>query len=194
MKTLLTRGSRPLRFQPGRRFWPGRIAQAGAAAVVIAGLVAGPAAPASAAASAMSLTVASNPDSVSTGQAMAYSITAANTGGSAASGLTITDTITDLIPANGATAPFFTASTGSCAYAATTSQVTCTAPSLAAGQVWTVTITAADDRPGRDEPARHRHGDRHRVRRLVQRVGDHHDHDQPGPRRRASPRPSWRAG
>jgi uncharacterized repeat protein (TIGR01451 family) len=140
VKTLLRRGScLPLFRPPGIR--PRRIALVGAGTVMIAGLVAGPAGPASAA-SAVSLTVTSNPNPVSTGQAMAYTITAANTGASAASGVTISDTVTDLVPANGETAPFFTASVGSCSYAAATSQVTCTAPSLAASQVWTVTITA----------------------------------------------------
>jgi uncharacterized repeat protein (TIGR01451 family) len=109
--------------------------------VVIAGLVAGPAAPASAAASPMSLTVTSNPDSVSTGQAMAYTIIAANTGGSAASGATITDTLTNLGTGGVATTPLMNTNVGSCSYDATTSQVTCTAASLAAGQAWTVSIT-----------------------------------------------------
>jgi len=141
MKTLLRRGCRPPLFQPGGRFLPGCIAQAGAAAVVIAGLVAGPTAPAGAAASAMSLTVTSNPDPVATGQAMAYTITATNTGGSAASGVTITDTITNLGTGGVATTPLMNTNVGSCSYNATASQVTCTAASLAAGQVWTVSIT-----------------------------------------------------
>jgi uncharacterized repeat protein (TIGR01451 family) len=90
----------------------------------------------------MSVAVTSNPNPVSSGQAMAYTITAANTGGAAATGVTITDTITDLVPAAPQTVPFFDTSLGNCGYNATTSNVTCTAPSVAAGQVWTVTITA----------------------------------------------------
>jgi uncharacterized repeat protein (TIGR01451 family) len=94
------------------------------------------------AASAVTVSVTSNPHPVASGQAMAYTITAANTGGADASGLTMTDTITNLVPASPQTAPFFTQSTGSCSYDATTSQVTCTAATLPAGKVWTVTITA----------------------------------------------------
>ena len=112
-----------------------------ALAAMITGAVAGHANPVSAA-STMTVAVTSNPHPVASGQAMAYTITAANTGGADATGLTMTDTITNLVPANGATAPFFTQSTGSCGYSSTTSQVTCTAPTLPAGQVWTVTITA----------------------------------------------------
>ena len=97
---------------------------------------------AASATSPMTTAVTSNPDPVASGQAMAYTITAANTGAADASGLTMTDTITDLVPAAPKTAPFFTTSTGSCSYTATTSQVTCTAATLPAGQVWTVTITA----------------------------------------------------
>jgi uncharacterized repeat protein (TIGR01451 family) len=92
----------------------------------------------------MTVSVTSSPQSVEpAGQAMAYTITAANTGGADASGLTMTDTVTNLVPPNPPeTAPFFTASTGSCSYDSTTSLVTCTAAALPAGQVWTVTITS----------------------------------------------------
>ena len=139
MKILLWRGICPPLFRPlGTRLH--RIAQVGAAAAILAGLMAGPAAPASAA-SAASLTVTSNPGSVSTGQAMAYTITAANTGGSAASGATITDIITGLGTGGVATTPLMDTNVGSCSYDAATSQATCTAASLAAGQVWTVSIT-----------------------------------------------------
>jgi uncharacterized repeat protein (TIGR01451 family) len=109
--------------------------------VMITGLAVGSATSAGAA-GAMTVAVTSSPHPVASGQAMAYTITAANTGGADASSLTMTDTITDLVPSNGKTAPFFTQSTGSCSYNATTSQVTCTAATLPAGQVWTVTITA----------------------------------------------------
>jgi len=121
------------------------------ALTVLAAGLAAPAIPASAtpapasatsATSAMTVAVTSNPDPVASVQAMAYTIIAANTGAADASGLTMTDTITDLVPAAPQTAPFFKTSTGSCSYAASTSQVTCTAATLPAGQVWTVTITA----------------------------------------------------
>ena len=160
---------------------------------MIAGLVAGPTAPASAAASAMSLTVTSNPDSVSTGQAMAYTITAANTGGSAASGATITDTITSLGTGGVATTPLMNTNVGSCSYDATTSQVTCTAASLAAGQAWTVSITGQMTAAAGTVAVRHRHRDGHRVVLAVQRVG-HDEHDgEPEPCCRPdSPKPSWR--
>jgi uncharacterized repeat protein (TIGR01451 family) len=96
----------------------------------------------SASVSPVAVTVTSTPNPVATGQAMAYTITVADTGGADASNLTITDTITDLVPADPKTVPFFTTSTGSCGYDSTASQVTCTAPSLAAGKVWTVGIAA----------------------------------------------------
>ena len=91
----------------------------------------------------MTVSVTSSPQPVAAGQAMAYTITAANTGGADASALTMTDTVTNLVPPNPPeTAPFFTASTGSCSYNSSTSLVTCTAAALPAGQVWTVTITS----------------------------------------------------
>jgi uncharacterized repeat protein (TIGR01451 family) len=92
-----------------------------------------------AAASPMSITVTAAPNPVSTGQALAYTINFSNTGGSAASGLTITDTLTGVVAGNGMPAPAMTTNVGSCNFNA--SQVACNAASLAAGQVWTVTIT-----------------------------------------------------
>jgi uncharacterized repeat protein (TIGR01451 family) len=112
-----------------------------AAALTITGVAARPASTVSAS-SAMSVSVTSNPNPVATGQAMAYTITATNTGGSDASALTMTDTITNLVPAAPQTAPFFKTSSGSCSYDSTNSQVTCTAASLPAGKEWTVGITA----------------------------------------------------
>lgn len=93
----------------------------------------------------MTVSVTSSPQPVAAGQAMAYTITAANTGGADASALTMTDTVTSLVPALNHTAPFFTSSIGgpgACSYDTTTKVVTCTAAALPAGQVWTVTITA----------------------------------------------------
>lgn len=91
------------------------------------------------AAGAVSITVTSNPSPVATGQSLAYTITVVNTGGSAASAATITDTLTGVAGGNGG-APALSTNLGSCAY--NTGQVTCTAASLAAGQVWAVTIAA----------------------------------------------------
>ena len=135
----------PARLATFRR---GRFGPLLALAALITVLAATPALSASAAtvpagaAGVMTVAVTADPAPVASGQAMAYSITAANTGGADATGLTMTDTITNLVPANGQTAPFFTESTGSCGYDAATSQVTCSATALPAGQVWTVTITA----------------------------------------------------
>ena len=116
-------------------------------ALLLTGLAAGTASPAHAA-SAMTVAVTANPQSVQAGQAMAYTITAANTGGADASSLTMTDTLTNLFPSSAPTqtAPFFTSSiggssAGSCSYDKTTQRETCTAAAVPAGQVWTVTIT-----------------------------------------------------
>ena len=69
---------------------------------------------------------------------MAYTINVANTGGADASGLTLTDAIGTLVPVDPQTSPFFKVSSGSCAYDATTTVVTCTTASLPADGVWTV--------------------------------------------------------
>ena len=111
---------------------------------------------AASATSPMTTAVTSNPDPVASGQAMAYTITAANTGAADASGLTMTDTITDLVPAAPKTAPFFTTSTGSCSYTATTSQVTCTAATLPAGAVICAVIVTVHTWPERRCPTRPR--------------------------------------
>jgi uncharacterized repeat protein (TIGR01451 family) len=97
-----------------------------------------------ASASPLSIALSSNPNPVASGQAMAYAVTVTNAGAAAATGVTMTDTITDLVPASPETVPFFTTSTGSCSYDTTTFVVTCTAASLAAGQVWSITITAQE--------------------------------------------------
>jgi uncharacterized repeat protein (TIGR01451 family) len=94
------------------------------------------------AAVAATVTVTSTPTTVATGQAMAYTVNVANTSGTDASALTLTDVITDLVPAAPQTVPFFKFSGGSCGYDATTSLVTCTIGGLPAGQVWSVTIIA----------------------------------------------------
>ena len=90
------------------------------------------------AANALPVSVVSTPNQVASGQALAYTITVTNDGGVSATGLTISDTFTGIGP--GAFASFYTtASAGSCTDNAST--VTCTTASLAAGQVWTVTVT-----------------------------------------------------
>jgi uncharacterized repeat protein (TIGR01451 family) len=94
------------------------------------------------AAVAATVTVTANPAPAAPGQAMGYTISVANTSGADASALTLTDTITDLVPAAPQTVPFFKVSGGSCGYDATTSLVTCTLGALPAGQVWSVTIIA----------------------------------------------------
>jgi uncharacterized repeat protein (TIGR01451 family) len=99
-------------------------------------------APAARAAGGVAVTVASSPQPVGTGQAMAYTITTVNTSGADASGLTLTDTITDLVPAAPQTVPFFRVSSGSCAYDATSGLVTCSTGTLPAGAVWSVTVIA----------------------------------------------------
>jgi uncharacterized repeat protein (TIGR01451 family) len=85
--------------------------------------------------------VSTNPNPVATGQAMAYTITATNVGGSDATGVTITDTITNLGTGGVAATPLMDTNVGSCSYDATASQVTCSAATLPAGKVWTVSIT-----------------------------------------------------
>src|SRR6516164_5104615 len=87
------------------------------ATVMLTGFAVSPAAPAaSASTSPVAVTVTSSPAPVAAGQAFAYTITAANTGTAAASGLTLTDTVANIAPAANQTAPFFTASTGSCSF------------------------------------------------------------------------------
>ena len=135
-----------LRFRPHRgRAKARRVLPLLGATVMLAGFAVSPAAPAaSASTSPVTVTVTSSPAPVATGQSFAYTITAANTGTAAASGLTTTDTATELGVPQTQSAPFFTASSGSCSYNTSTSQVTCTTATLPAGQVWTVTMTGVE--------------------------------------------------
>ena len=137
---LLSRDRAPYRLAVSRT---GRFSLPLMLAVAVTGFTAGAAAPASAttAGSVVAVRVTSSPHPVVTGQAFSYTITAANTGTAAASGLTMTDTLASLGVAQTKTAPFFTASSGSCSYTASTTQATCTTASLPAGQDWTITIT-----------------------------------------------------
>ena len=71
---------------------------------------------------------------------MAYRITMTNNGASAATNVTLSDAFNGLGLGQMAQ-PAATSTLGTCTYTAPTE--TCTAPTLAAGQVWTVTITMA---------------------------------------------------
>ncbi len=127
-------------------------------AVMFAALTAGPALAAagdsakpvalpapSASSSPLSITVTSAPASAATYQAVAFRITVTNTRAAAASGVTLTDTMTGAssvgpFPVQLPNGPAATSNLGSCTFASPAE--TCTAPSLAAGQVWNVTLTA----------------------------------------------------
>jgi glucose/arabinose dehydrogenase/regulation of enolase protein 1 (concanavalin A-like superfamily) len=91
------------------------------------------------AAGIVSISEVSSSNPVPASQALAYTITVTNKESSSVSGVTIIDT-----PPLGqgnlvGPGPLLTTAFGSCMF--TSPQVTCTAPTLAAGQVWTVTIT-----------------------------------------------------
>lgn len=92
-----------------------------------------------AASNPVAVTVTATPSPVSTGQALAYTVLVTNTGGSDATGVTVTDTLNGVVPGGFGAAPAMTASLGTCSYSS--GQVTCSAPALPAGQVWTVTVT-----------------------------------------------------
>jgi uncharacterized repeat protein (TIGR01451 family) len=94
------------------------------------------------AAGTVAVSVTSSPQRVASGQAMAYTVTVVNAGGADATGLSLTDTITDLVPAAPETAPFYRLSSGSCSYTSASSLVSCTTADLPAGGVWTATIIA----------------------------------------------------
>ncbi len=88
----------------------------------------------------VSISVMSSPSPVATGQAIAYTINVTNTGGAAATGVTLTDALNG-VGIGQMSAPATTQNLGSCTFAFPTE--TCTATTLGAGQVWTVTITGA---------------------------------------------------
>jgi uncharacterized repeat protein (TIGR01451 family) len=123
-----------------------RTAAVTAAAVLAAGagLAASQATPAHAAAGDATVTVTSNPQPVAAGQGMAYTISMANTGGADATGLTLTDTLGTLVAVSPQTSPFFTPSSGTCSYDATSTLATCTTGTIPAGGVWTVTVTGGN--------------------------------------------------
>src|SRR5436190_13061847 len=92
-------------------------------------------------ASAITLTVTAAPSPVNSGQNLTYSIAAANTGGAVATGLTLTDTFDQLNPPGGNASLTVTTNVGSCS--STLTQVSCSAPSVAAGQTWMVTVAGS---------------------------------------------------
>jgi len=98
------------------------------------------ASPAGAAAGPVTISVQATPNPVATGQAVAYTVTVSNVGSGTASNVTMTDALNG-VGTGQSTTPVMTSSVGSCTYSSP--QVTCTAASLGAGQVWSVTITGA---------------------------------------------------
>jgi glucose/arabinose dehydrogenase len=125
-----------------RAAWAAPLAALSVLGASLAGaMLAGPlAAPASAASGPVSVAVTSSPSNVATGQAVAYTVTVTNSGSSQATGLTLKNTFTGVGPGQ-LTAPAVTTNTGTCTYAAPVE--TCTAASIGAGSVWTVTMTGA---------------------------------------------------
>lgn len=117
-------------------------------AVVVAtmafGLIGVTAGQAGSATGPLSITVTSAPSQAATYQAVAFRITVTNTGAAAASGVTLTDTMTGAssvgpYPIQLPNGPVTTSDLGSCTFASPVE--TCTAPTIAAGQVWNVTMT-----------------------------------------------------
>ena len=107
------------------------------------GVVGGLSRPAAAAAGPLSITVSSSPAPAALYQAVEFRVKVTNTGGAAATGVTLTNTMAGI----GATAPYpiqlpngpvTTSNLCNCTFANPTE--TCTAASIAAGQVWNVTI------------------------------------------------------
>ena len=97
--------------------------------------------PSASATSPVTVTVTASPPSpAASTQAVAFRIVLTNQGTSAATGVSLTDAFTGLGFGQG-TQPDVQSALGTCAYTAPTE--TCTAPTLAAGQVWTVTLTMA---------------------------------------------------
>jgi glucose/arabinose dehydrogenase len=125
------------------RFIKDRWSRALLAPVMLAatlGTVSALASPASAAAGPVTIAVQATPNPVATSQAVAYTVTVSNEGSGTASNVTMADSLNGIGPGQ-STTPVMTSSLGSCTYSSP--QVTCTAASLGAGQVWSVTITGA---------------------------------------------------
>jgi uncharacterized repeat protein (TIGR01451 family) len=130
-----------MRHEPGWSPRRRRLTAVTAAAILAAGagLTVSQAAPAHAA-GGVTVTVTAGPQPVASGQAMAYTVNVANAGGADASGLTLTDAIGTLVAVAPQTSPFFKVSSGSCAYDSSTTVVTCTTGTVAAGGVWSVSV------------------------------------------------------
>lgn len=112
-----------------------------AAAVAMAGVVIASAGPSGSASAPLTLGVSSSTTSVATGQAVAYTAVVTNTGAAPATSLTLTETLTGVGPGQLPAGPVASSTLGTCSFASPVE--TCTAPTLGAGQVWSVTITGA---------------------------------------------------
>ncbi len=117
-----------------------------AAAMLMSTAIILSAAPSASAASPLSITVTSSPASAALYQAVVFRISVTNTGGAAATGVTLNNTMTGAspvgpypvqLPDDGQ--PVTTSDLGSCTFA--NPAETCTAPTISAGQVWSVTMT-----------------------------------------------------
>jgi uncharacterized repeat protein (TIGR01451 family) len=100
--------------------------------------------PSASAANPLSIAVTSSPASAATYQAIVFRVTVTNTGAAAATGVTLTDTMTGAssvgpYPVQLPNGPVTTSNLGSCTFASPAE--TCTAPTIAAGQVWNLTLT-----------------------------------------------------
>jgi glucose/arabinose dehydrogenase len=94
----------------------------------------------------VSVKITSTPNPVATGQAIAFRIVVTNNGSAAASGVTLTNTFIGVgsngpYPVQLPNGPVAISNLGSCTFSSPIE--TCTAPTVGAGQVWTVTITLA---------------------------------------------------
>lgn len=108
------------------------------------GLVAVTAQPSASATSPVSVAVTSTPSAASSTQAVAYRVTMINNGTSAATNVTLSDAFNG-VGLGQMTQPATVQNLGTCTYTSPTE--TCTVPTLAAGQTWTVTITMAVSAP-----------------------------------------------
>ena len=113
-----------------------------AATIMALGLVAVTEQPSTSAPSTspVSVAVTATPSQAAPNQAVAYRIVMTNNGSSTATGVTLTDAFTG-VGLGQMTQPAVQTASGTCTYTSPTE--TCTTPTLAAGQVWTVTLTMA---------------------------------------------------
>jgi glucose/arabinose dehydrogenase len=126
----------------------GHIRRTGAVALVVAtvafGLIGVTARQAVSATGPVTITLTSAPSQVATLQAVAFRITVTNTGSAAATGMTLTDSMTGAsstgpYPVQLPNGPAITSNLGTCTFA--NPNETCAVPTIAAGQVWNVTMT-----------------------------------------------------